>query len=180
MELTLKKFAPSILSLFTLILGVFTAAGDAANLLTLVTVLQIVVVLATTGTAYWLPLVLTKWQGIAKTGAEIVGVVATIVLPYALAGHITRAQVIIVLTAIVKSIATEIGVQIRTAPIDAGSTASGTVPVITSVSVGSALVSGDGLTASTTPADASTTVDPNGLTAFHPDQTDTDAPKHAA
>ncbi|PZE23849.1 hypothetical protein [Curtobacterium sp. MCBD17_028] len=134
MEATIKKYAPSLLPLFVLVLGVFQAAGDSANLLNPVIITQVVILLAQAGAAYWLPLLPKGWQGAFKTGAGIVAVILVAVLPYVISGHITQAQLILVLTSIVKTIATELGVQIRTdSTIDAGSTSDPGVPSLTSV-----------------------------------------------
>jgi hypothetical protein len=129
-ENTLKKYAPGIFSFLTVLFGAVQPLVSAgASALNLTTGLQLAVLVASSITTYLVPLLPSGWQGAAKTGLEVVGVVAAAVIPFGLNGHITQEQLLIVGVAVIKALATEFGVQIRTSV------------------VADALVSGDGLAA---------------------------------
>lgn len=115
MNTTFSRYAAALLPLAVLVLGVLDAAQKAGmNLVGWQTITQIIILLATTGAALWLPLVPGPWAGAAKTGAGIVGAIASaLVATLPDGGHFTTATLILFLTAVVKAVATELGVQIR-------------------------------------------------------------------
>jgi len=110
------RYAAAFLPLAVLVLGVLDAAQRAGgSLFGWQTIIQLVILLATTGASFWLPLVPGRWAGALKTGAAIVGAVASaLVATIPDGGQFTTATLILFLTAAVKAVATEIGVQIRT------------------------------------------------------------------
>lgn len=130
------RYAAALLPLAVLVLGVLDAAQKAGgSLLGWQTIVQLVILLATTGASFWLPLVPGRWAGALKTGAAVVGAIASaLVATIPDGGQFTTATLILFLTAAVKAVATEIGVQIRT---DAAKVIDATdvpgVPVITTL-----------------------------------------------
>jgi hypothetical protein len=77
------------------------------------------------------PVVDGRWRGLFKTGAAIFAAVATLIIPLLL-GFTWQSLVIFALAAL-SALATEIGVQVREAPIDAGEAGPGTVVNITTL-----------------------------------------------
>jgi len=138
MNTIITRYSSTLLPLAVAVLGILQAAQSAgkATLLDWQTLTQIALLLVGTGVVYWLPLVNTKWQGAFKTGAAIVFAIISAVVAVAPDGHFTKSNAILVVTAVVKALATELGVQIRTDAakvIDAGSTSDPGVPVVTTV-----------------------------------------------
>jgi hypothetical protein len=100
----LQKYMPTILSAALLVLGglqVLIQTG--ANL---VTILQFVALLITTATTFQL-------RGRWKIGLEIAGVLVAAVLPFAIDQTFTKANIVLILIAIVKALATHFGIQVR-------------------------------------------------------------------
>ncbi|WIA97613.1 hypothetical protein [Curtobacterium sp. MCBA15_004] len=122
-----QRYTTALLPLGIAILGVLDAArASGAALLGWQTILQLVILIATTGAAFWLPLVPGRWAGRWKTGAAIVGAIASALIATIPDGRFTTATLILFLTAALKAVATEVGVQIRVdaaKTIDADSTA---------------------------------------------------------
>lgn len=138
MNTLISRYSSTLLPLAIGVLGILQAAQAAgrSTLLDWQTITQIALLLVGTGVIYWLPLVDTRWQGAAKTGAAIGFAVISAVVALVPDGHFTKANAVLVITAVVKAVATELGVQIRTDSakvIDAGSTFDPGVPAITSV-----------------------------------------------
>jgi hypothetical protein len=131
------RYAAALLPLAVLVLGVLDAAQrSGASLLGWQTIIQLVILLATTGASFWLPLVPGRWAGALKTGAGIVGAVASALIATIPSGEFTSATLILFLTAAAKAVATEVGVQIRVDArkvIDATATPRGVVPSITTL-----------------------------------------------
>lgn len=114
----LQKYMPTILSAALLVLGglqVLIQTG--ANL---VTILQFVALLITTATTFQL-------RGRWKIGLEIAGVLVAAVLPFAIDQTFTKANIVLILIAIVKALATHFGIQVRQ---DAELSAAGQVQVV--------------------------------------------------
>jgi hypothetical protein len=160
----LTRYSTTLLPLFVAVAGVFTTAADtsAGVLFTWATLSQAVLLVLSTGTDYWLPLVDSRWRGAAKTGASLgfVALSAAVVAWSATDGHVSKANIMLLGVAVVKALVTEVATWIRTdaaAVIDAGSTADEGTPSITTVPPvatvvpleslpeGSNLVAGDGL-----------------------------------
>jgi hypothetical protein len=100
----LQKYMPTILSAALLVLGglqVLIQTG--ANL---VTILQFVALLVTTATTFQL-------RGRWKIGLEVAGVLVAAVLPFAIDQTFTKANIVLILIAIVKALATHFGIQVR-------------------------------------------------------------------
>lgn len=133
MNTIISRYSSTLLPLAIGVLGILQAAQAAgrSTLLDWQTITQIALLLVGTGVIYWLPLVDTRWQGAAKTGAAIGFAVISAVVALVPDGHFTKANAILVITAIVKAVATELGVQIRTdsAKVTASTAAA---PVVTS------------------------------------------------
>jgi hypothetical protein len=110
MDAVIKKYGVGIASFLVAIL----TAIQVMNHFGLVDLLQLAVLVITSFTAYILPLLNKAWQGGLKTGADILGAAILLVIPFAVAGHITGPQIVLVIIGIIKAAATEFGVQIRT------------------------------------------------------------------
>lgn len=115
MNTTAQKYAPALLSFVVLVVGGLQAAV-AAGPLTWVVLVQLAILTVTTGSTYLAPLVGEKWRGAFKTGLELVGVVLVLALPYVALGRITPAEVLLVVVAVIKAGAAQLGVVIRTDP----------------------------------------------------------------
>lgn len=113
MNTTVQKYAPALLSFVVLVVGGLQAAV-AAGPLTWVVLVQLAILTATTASTYLAPLAGERWRGAIKTGLEILGVVLVLVLPYVALGRITPAEVLLVIVAIIKAAAAQLGVIIRT------------------------------------------------------------------
>lgn len=155
-----QRYTTALLPLGIAILGVLDAArASGAALLGWQTILQLVILVATTGAAFWLPLVDGRWAGRWKTGAAIVGAIASAAIAtIPNEHHFTTATLILFLTAALKAVATEVGVQIRVDAakiIDAGSTADPGVPSITSLPDPRKVSDGDPAIVGTEPTPAS-------------------------
>jgi hypothetical protein len=113
---TLARYATALLPLAIGVLGILQAAQSASTgtLLDWQTITQILLLLVGTGVVYWLPILPSGWQGAAKTGAAVLFAVISAVVALVPDGHFTRTNVILVITAVVKAAATELGVFIRT------------------------------------------------------------------
>lgn len=119
-----QKYAPVLASALVLILP---AVDVLAKNPTPIAILQFVaLVIATAGT--WG--LRGRWKLVVEWG----GVVVAAILPLALSGEITWSNWALVAVAVVKALATHLGVVIRKDPeIDARQTPEGAAPVITSV-----------------------------------------------
>lgn len=113
MSTIIQKYGVGI---FSFLIAVLTAVQVMEHW-GLVDILQLAVIVITGFTAYILPLVDKAWQGALKTGADVVGVALLLVIPYVVEGHITGPQIVLVVIGVIKALATEFGVQIRTDPI---------------------------------------------------------------
>ena len=111
----LQKYAPTLLSAAVLILGGLQVLVSSGH--TLVDILQFVTLVLTSLTTFGF----TGWW---KTALEGAGVVVVAVLPFAIDGTVTWANVLLIVIAIVKALATHFGIILRadTAPIDVGTT----------------------------------------------------------
>lgn len=115
MNANFSRYASAVLPLAVLILGIFDAAQrSGTSLLGWQTILQLIILLATTGASFWLPLISGPWAGALKTGAAIVGAIASALIATIPDGHFTTATLILFLTAAVKAVAVQLGVSIRT------------------------------------------------------------------
>jgi hypothetical protein len=139
MNTTITRYLTSLLPLAVAVLGVLDAAQRTGTALVgWQTITQVVLLIVTTGAAYWLPLVPGKWAGALKTGAAIAGAIVSALIATIPEGHFTQATLILFLTAAFKAVAVQVGVTIRVDAakvIDAGSTSDPGVPSITTVSV---------------------------------------------
>lgn len=80
---------------------------------------QLIALVATLVVTYLVPLTNTSWAGVLKTGAAILGAVATLIIPL-FNGGADWNSIIVVALAVLNALATEIGVQARvTSPAEA-------------------------------------------------------------
>ncbi len=151
-----QRYTTALLPLGVLVVGVLLVASQAGtSLLGWQTITQLLILLATIGSDFWLKLVPGRWAGAAKTGAGIFGAVVSALVAYVPEGHFTQTTLLLFLTAALKAVATEVGVQIRVDAakvIDAGSTADAGVPSITSLPDPSKVSDGDPAIIGTEPA----------------------------
>lgn len=115
MNTALQRYAPSVLTFLVLVVGGLQAAV-ASGPLTPVVIAQLAILAITSFTTWLVPLVGGRWRGALKTGLELVGVAITVALPFIATGTITSAEVLLVVVAVIKAGAAELGVQIRTDP----------------------------------------------------------------
>lgn len=108
----LQKYGPSLFTFAVLVLGSLQALLNTN--LSPVTLLQFAALVIGSALTYLLPIVPGAWQGVLKVGAELVLTAIALVLPYVLTGQITKAQIILVITGVVKALATQVGVALRT------------------------------------------------------------------
>jgi len=108
------RYLPTLLPLVILVWGVLDVAQKTGTaLLSWQTITQVVILVATTGAAYWLPLVPGRWAGAFKTGAALVGALASALVAYVPDGHFTQATLFLFITAALKAVAVQAGVSIR-------------------------------------------------------------------
>jgi hypothetical protein len=95
---------------------------------------QMVALVAAAFITFLVPLFSGKWAGLFKTGATLLGALATAIVPFALQGFITPEQITTVALAVLTALGVEVGVQARKSGlIDARTAKSGTAAVITSL-----------------------------------------------
>lgn len=109
----LQKYAPTLLSAAILILGGLQVLVSSGH--TLVDILQFVTLVLTSLTTFGF----TGWW---KTALEAAGVIVVAILPFAIDQTVTWANVLLIVIAIVKALATHFGVVLRAdpAPVDTG------------------------------------------------------------
>lgn len=125
-----QRYAPALISFAVLVFGAIQTAA-ATGPFNLVVILQLVALAVGTGSTYFLPLVDTKWQGAFKTGVELVTTAVALVLPFAVVGHITGPQILLVIVGLIKAIGAQLGVAIRVDPQVAPVSAAGVFNVTT-------------------------------------------------
>lgn len=115
MNTLITRYSSTLLPLLVAVLGILEAARTAGRttLLDWQTLTQVGLLLLGTGVIYWLPLVEARWQGAFKTSAGILFAVLSAVVAIVPDGHFTKANAILIITAIVKAVATQLGVSIR-------------------------------------------------------------------
>lgn len=117
MNTVLKKYGAGLFSLVILIL---TAVAP-ITVWNLVSVLQLAsLVLSSILSVGVLGLLPGKWPGGLKTGIDILGAAVALVLPFAIQGHISQSEIILVVIGVIKAAATEFGVVIRTDSVAVG------------------------------------------------------------
>lgn len=112
MNTVMQKYGVGVASFLVSILTavqVMTSYG-------LADILQLAVLVLTSFTAFLLPLLGGHWRGVLKTGADIIGAAVMLVIPFAVVGHITGPQIVLVVIGIIKAAATEFGIHIRLDP----------------------------------------------------------------
>jgi hypothetical protein len=107
-----QRFATAILSFVTVLAAPLAAAVVAP--LTATAVWQLIAVGVGAVVTFIVPLIGSKWQGLFKTGFAILGAVAAALIPI-VSSTWTAQSTLIVVIAVVNILATELGVQIRTA-----------------------------------------------------------------
>lgn len=115
MENSLKKYAPSFFTFAVLVFGALQTAL-ATGPITNVVLLQLAALTIGSALTYFLPLAGARWQGVFKFLGEILLTIIALVIPYFISGHITRAEVLLVIIGVIKAAATQLGIVIRTDP----------------------------------------------------------------
>ncbi len=103
----LQKYAPTLLSAAVLILGGLQVLVSSGH--TLVDILQFVTLVITSLTTF-------QFTGWWKTGLEAAGVIVVAILPFAIDHTVTWANVLLIVIAIVKALATHFGIILRADP----------------------------------------------------------------
>lgn len=146
----IQKYAPTIASAAILLLGGLQTLIQTGA--TLVTILQFVALVITTATTFQL-------RGRLKIAFEVGGVIVAAVLPFAIEQTFTKANLILILVAVIKALATHFGVVLRkdeeVAP---------AIATVTAVEVppGSVLTTHDGLGVDLAAQGVGTTADSDG------------------
>lgn len=112
---TFKRFAASLLPFLVLVLTAFTVIPEAAYVEP-ATWIQFASLLVANAVALVVPLADSKWRGLYKTGGTIIVAILGAVLTFIVQGEFTVANVVLVVIAGLSALASEIGVQVRTAP----------------------------------------------------------------
>lgn len=105
-----QRYAPSLFSFAVLVIG----SLQTVTTINLVVGLQLVALAAGSAATLIVPLVGTTYRGKVKIALEILTAIIALVLPYAIAGGITREQGILVIVGALKILATHFGLAIRT------------------------------------------------------------------
>lgn len=126
----IQKYAAALVPIFTAAV-VFLQSAFRDEVLDTAEVWQLVALVSAAFVTFFLPLVPGRWAGALKTGAAIVGALATAIVPFALQGGLTYEQWMVVALAVLNVLGVEVGVQARTSVIDARHS-TGT-PVVTSL-----------------------------------------------
>lgn len=106
----MTKYAAAIIQLAIVLAG---ALAQLTGTITLVTALQLIVLLANAVVVYLVPLFGTQMRSGWKTGVAILGAIIAAGIPYATTHHITGPQVALVVLAGLQALGAHIGVQIR-------------------------------------------------------------------
>lgn len=111
MNTVIKKYGAGVASFIILVL----TAISPITVWNLVSILQLVSLIASSILSVRvLDLLPGKWPGAFKTGVDLLGAAVALILPYAISGHITQSEIILVIVGVIKAAATEFGVIIRT------------------------------------------------------------------
>lgn len=111
MNTVVKKYGAGIFGLLIVTLTAVSGLQD----FSLVSILQLVALfLSTVVSVGIVGLLPGKWPGGVKTGVDLLGAAIALVLPYAVQGHITWNEIVLVIIGVIKAAATEFGVAIRT------------------------------------------------------------------
>lgn len=119
----LAKYAPALIQIAIVLVGAF---AQITGRITITDALQLIPLVANAFLVYLVPLFGAAMRSGWKTGVAVIGALATSAVPLVATGHITGAQIAIVLLAGLQVLGAHIGVQIRN---DAGP-ALGTVPAV--------------------------------------------------
>lgn len=111
--MVLQKYATALLSLAVLVLGALATA--LTGVVSAVDIIQLVTLFLGGIVTFIVPLLAGGWRGGVKTGVAIATTILSAIVPFVVAGHITPAQVVLVVVAAINAAATELGVQIRLA-----------------------------------------------------------------
>lgn len=131
MDATLKKYAPALLPIVIIVVTFLTSVGQRA--ITPGDLWQLAALVAGAVVTYLVPLSSGVWPGVLKTGAAIVAAAATAAVPLVTQGHLTYQNWLIIVLAALSALATEIGVQVHKATVDAGTAIPGQVSSITNL-----------------------------------------------
>jgi ABC-type sugar transport system substrate-binding protein len=111
MSTIFQKYGASIASFLVVLL---TALSVLPAKPTTVDLLQLVVLILSAVGVFWVPLLKGKWAAGGKVGVELASVLLVTLIPFFVGGTPTREQIVVILIALIKAGATQLGVLIRT------------------------------------------------------------------
>lgn len=111
MSTILQKYGAAIASFLVVLL---TAISVLPAVPTIVDILQLVVLGLSSVAMFFVPLLQGKWAAGAKVGVELVGVLLVALIPFFINGVPTADQIVLIILALIKAGATQLGVTIRT------------------------------------------------------------------
>lgn len=107
----------NLTGVFSFLVVILTAVQGITSF-TVTNDLQLVALIASSAVVIIVPLVHTKWAGALKTGLDLAFAIIVILIPFVglwvNGTRVTQAAVVLIVIAIVKALATEFGVQVRT------------------------------------------------------------------
>lgn len=111
MSTLFQKYGAALGSFLVVLL---TALSVLPTKVSVVDILQLVVLLASAIGIYFVPLLSGKWAAGGKMTVELIGVLVIALIPFFVNGAPSRDQIIIIIIALIKAGATQLGVAIRT------------------------------------------------------------------
>lgn len=111
MSTILQKYGASLASFLVVLL---TALSVLPTKVSTVDILQLLVLLASAVGIFFVPLLRGRWAAGGKMSVELLGVLVITLIPFYVAGTPSREQIIIIVIALIKAGATQLGVTIRT------------------------------------------------------------------
>lgn len=112
MSSIISKYGAAIFSFAITLLTIVSSLKDTS----FASLFQLIPLIITSLLVLIVPLIKGPWAGAIKTGIEIIGVIAVLLIPYVVAGTITVPQLLVVGVAILKAVATQLGIIIRLDP----------------------------------------------------------------
>jgi hypothetical protein len=107
----MQKYGAALASFLVVLL---TALSVLPTVPEIVDILQLSVLVASAVGIFFVPLLKGKWAAGGKMAVEMVGVLLIALIPFFIDGVPSREQIIIIIIALIKAGATQLGVSIRT------------------------------------------------------------------
>jgi len=111
MSTIMQKYGAALASFLVVLL---TALSVLPTVPEIVDILQLSVLVASAVGIFFVPLLKGKWAAGGKMAVEMVGVLLIALIPFFIDGVPSREQIIIIIIALIKAGATQLGVSIRT------------------------------------------------------------------